>query len=193
MPNTRATTRVTGWIAVIALGGVVTSLSGCSSLLPTRTVTVTVAPSVLPSAAEAAGAVDPSAEAAGDLAAAGPTEVDVCPMFSKAEAEKLAGTPLGKGEAASGSCIYNSPPTGPTAQVSVFVGAGAKQTLDTDRGLDHKFETIPGVGEEAYLEETTIFVRVGQTWGEISLVRFNDTAANRKPLIAAATLLASRM
>jgi len=193
MPNPRATTRPTGLAALIALGAVASSLTGCSSLLPTRTVTVTVAPSLQPSAAEDAGAVDPSAGAAGDLAAAGPTGVDVCPMFSKAEAEKLAGTPLGTGEAASGSCIYNSSPTGPTAQVSVFVGAGAKQALDTDRGLDHTFETIPGLGEEAYLEETTIFVRVGQTWGEISLVRFNDNAANRKPLIAAARLLGSRM
>lgn len=183
--------------ALAVLAAVVLGLSGCSSLLPTTTKTVTVTVTAASDAgtvigAEDTGVSDPS-PAADDETAEAPTEVDVCAMFSKAEAEKLAGMKLGSGVAAAGTCSYTSAPSGPTAQVSVFIGDGAKQTLDTDRNLDHVFETLKDVGEEAYLEESTIFVRVGPTWGEISLLRFNDNAANRAPLIAAATRLAARM
>ncbi len=197
MARTRITTPMHRAPAVALLAALVLGLTGCSSLLPTTTETVTVTVTATPDAgatveAEDIGASEPS-PAPGDEAAAAPSEVDVCAMFSKAEAEKLAGMKLGAGVAAPGTCSYTSAPSGATAQVSVFIGDGAKQTLDTDRNLEHVFETLKGVGEEAYLENSTIFVRVGQTWGEISLLRFNEDAANRTPLIAAATRLASRM
>jgi hypothetical protein len=71
----------------------------------------------------------------------------------------------------------------PTAQVEYYFGDGAKKFLDVDRRLDHKFETLTGVGDEAYLEDFNLFFRVGTRWNAIRLVRLDDFAAYREPLI----------
>jgi hypothetical protein len=71
----------------------------------------------------------------------------------------------------------------PTAQVEYYFGDGAKKFLDVDRRLDHKFETLTGVGDEAYLEDFNLFFRVGTRWNAIRLVRLDEFAAYRAPLI----------
>ena len=69
------------------------------------------------------------------------------------------------------SCAYDSDPNGPTAQVEVFVGPGAKQlfTIDKDN-LGHDFTSFPGVGDQADVEPGAVFVRKGVTWTAVTVV-----------------------
>lgn len=83
--------------------------------------------------------------------------------------------------------------TGPTAQVEVFVGDGAKKFLDTDRDtLGHAFTSVPGIGDEAYEEENVIFFNKGGTWVSIRLTLLNDPVLNKVPLETAAKTAAGR-
>ena len=79
------------------------------------------------------------------------------------------------------------------AQVEVYVGDGAKQILDTDRRIGHTFTPIPATGDEAYEEDGNVFVRKGETWAAVRLVRLNDPAENRDPLRLAATTVVGRL
>ncbi|WBB70096.1 hypothetical protein [Micromonospora sp. WMMD812] len=119
--------------------------------------------------------------------------INPCELVSKPEAEKLAGTPLDDGQLVKETCTYTGPVTGPTAQVEIFVGDGAKKFLDIDRELKHEFTTLQGVGEEAYLEDGAAFIRKGTVWVSLRLVRLNDPAENRKPLTDLATTIATRL
>lgn len=114
-------------------------------------------------------------------AAPAPT-VDPCTLVPKAAAERLAGTPLEEPVAAPGSCTYTGPVSGPTAQVEVYVGAGAKKILDIDRELGHDLKPVPGVGDEAHLEDGAVFVNAGDVWVAIRLVSLADPAASRQAL-----------
>ncbi len=102
------------------------------------------------------------------------TNPDPCTLVTKAEAEKLAETPL-QPAVKSGSgddqmCQYTGAPTGPTAQVEIFSGLGVKKNLDIDRTLKHTFTTLSGIGDEAYLEDNNVFVRKGTVWVGINTV-----------------------
>jgi hypothetical protein len=122
-------------------------------------------------------------------------DIDPCELVTKADAETLAGTPLEDGVAGNPkepSCTYLGPTTGPTAQVEVFVGAGAKKTLDIDRDLGHTFTPIAGL-EEAFAEENSVFVHQSGVWVEIRLVRLNDPAQNAPALEALARQVADKL
>jgi hypothetical protein len=87
------------------------------------------------------------------------------------------GTRAGSGEDL--LCQYDADPNGPTAQVQVFVGAGAKTFLDLDKDtLKHDFSTLTGIGDEAYLEPGTVFVRKGTLWVAVEAVVL-DTPADQ--------------
>ncbi|MEV0267986.1 hypothetical protein AB0H43_04350 [Hamadaea sp. NPDC050747] len=118
---------------------------------------------------------------------------DPCKLLPKADAEKLARTPLDAAVASEGSCTYTGPVTGPTAQVEIYVGDGAKKMLDIDRDLQHAFTPVAGAGDEAYLEDGAVFFRKGELWVAIRLVLLNDPAANRVPLETAARTVAGRL
>ncbi|WFE55310.1 hypothetical protein [Micromonospora sp. WMMD1155] len=107
---------------------------------------------------------------------------DPCALVPKAAAERLAGTPLQDPVAAPESCTYTGPISGPTAQVEVYVGAGAKKILDIDRELGHDLTVITGVGDEAYLEDGAVFVNAGGTWVAVRLVSLADPAASQQAL-----------
>ena len=114
-----------------------------------------------------------------------PAPLDACQLVTKKDAEALAGTPLDEGQAGnplSPSCVYTGPVSGPLGQVSVYVGGGAKKTYDIDVELNHEFESVPDIGDEAYVEDNAIFFRKGSTWVAIELVRLNDPSENRGPL-----------
>jgi hypothetical protein len=131
-----------------------------------------------------------------ELASPSVVSFDACELVTKAEAETLAGTPVDPGQAVNPSepsCTYTAPPTGPLGQVQVFVGAGAKKTLDIDRELQHEFTEVPGIGDEAWEENNAIFFRSGTTWVAIELVRLNDPAENREPLEALAKIVVLRL
>jgi len=167
-------------IAVIALVG-----AGCGG-----TATPTVAPTavITPEPSELSS---PSAQPEMTFAV-----LDACAILPKNEAEKIAGTPLDPGLAGNPlnpSCMYTGPVTGPLGQVSIFIGDGAKKTYDIDVQLHHEFAPVPGVGDEAYLENNAIFFRRGTTWVAIELVRLNDPAENAKPLVDAAKAVVAKL
>jgi hypothetical protein len=123
-----------------------------------------------------------------------PLPIDACAALDQQQAEAIAGTPLGPAQTPSIgglSCTYAGPVDGPEAQVSIFIGDGAKGTYDTDRSLNHQFRRVPGIGDEAWLEDYNIFFREGTTWVAIELVRLNDPRDNDQRLIDAATAIAA--
>ncbi|MEU7714747.1 hypothetical protein ACGF5H_10935 [Micromonospora chalcea] len=131
---------------------------------------------------------EPSAEPVDD--AAGP---DACALVSKADAERLAGTPLDEPVAAGQSCTYTGPTSGPTAQVESFVGEGAKKYLDIERQLEHEIRELTGVADEALFTAEAFFLRKGELWVAVRLVRLNDPQENRAPLERLARTVAGRM
>jgi len=160
-------------------------VTGCGSGAATPAVTVTVT-------APAASGETPGAAATDPATATGTGSTDACALFTRQDAEKLVKTPLDAAEPGDASCVYNGPTTGPTAQVSVYVGDGAKKTLDIDRQFRHTFTKLSGAGQEAELEDSAVFVLVRGTWVEITVVRLNDPAENRGPLKDAAATVAGR-
>ncbi|MCW3815847.1 DUF3558 domain-containing protein [Micromonospora sp. DR5-3] len=125
-------------------------------------------------------------------APAAPT-VDACSLVTKKEAEQLAGTKLQDAVPVRETCTYTGPVTGPTAQVEVFVGDGAKKFLDIERELGHDLKPLPGVGDEAYAEDGAVFVQASGVWFSIRLVRLDDPAKFRQPLADLARTAAGRI
>ncbi|MEV4711209.1 hypothetical protein [Micromonospora sp. NPDC049374] len=134
--------------------------------------------------APAVESTEPSAEA---------PQVDACALVPKEDAEKLAGTPLEDAVPVRETCTYSGPVSGPLAQVEVYVGDGAKKILDIDRDLDHEFETLSGIGDEAYLEDGAVFVHAAGVWVAVRLVRLDDPAKYDKPLTELARTVAGRL
>jgi hypothetical protein len=106
---------------------------------------------------------------------------DPCGLVSKADAEAIVGIALQPGVKAGTPedllCQYTSSPNGPTAQVEVFVGDGAKKALDIDKDeLHHTFSTLAGVGDEAWLEPDQVFARKGSLWVSVNVVALDAPA-----------------
>jgi len=118
--------------------------------------------------------------------------LDPCSLVSKAEAERLAGTPLDDAVPVRETCTYTGPVTGPPAQVEVFVGDGAKKFLDIERELGHELRPLAGIGDEAYASFEAVWVNRSGQWVSVRLVRLNDPAENRKPLEDLARTVATR-
>ncbi|WP_422769761.1 hypothetical protein ACN28C_23905 [Plantactinospora sp. WMMC1484] len=132
--------------------------------------------------------------ATGPTAAAPPAApLDACALVTKADAEKLAGTPLDDAVPIRETCSYTGPVTGPTAQVEIYVGDGAKKFLDIERELGHEIWPLPGIGDEAYAEDGAFFVQKGGQWVAVKLVLLNDPKESRKPLEELAAVVAGRM
>ncbi|MFI9605008.1 DUF3558 family protein [Streptomyces sp. NPDC052043] len=119
--------------------------------------------------------------------------VGPCALVTKQEAEQLAGTALAPATPVGETCTYTGPVTGPTAQVEIFVGDGAKKYLDIERDLGHTLRPLAGVGDEAYAEDEAVFLRRSDRWVSIRLVRLNDPAENRTPLEELARKVATRI
>jgi hypothetical protein len=128
---------------------------------------------------------------------AGPKgKIDPCKVVTRDEAESLARTTLQQGVLVEGedpSCTYSGLPNGPTAQVEIFAGDGAKKYYDVDVQLGHQFTTVPNLGDEAHLEEFTIFTRKGTTWLAIHLVRLDDPDPYAAPLTNLARTAVGRL
>ncbi|MGC9671510.1 hypothetical protein ACNTMW_33825 [Planosporangium sp. 12N6] len=119
--------------------------------------------------------------------------MDVCALVSQQEAQQLAGTALNPATPVRETCTYTGPVSGPTAQVEVFVGDGAKKYLDIERTLGHQLRPLAGIGDEAYAEDGAVFIRKAGTWVSIRLTRLNDPAENRQPLENLARTVAGRL
>jgi hypothetical protein len=136
----------------------------------------------------------PQQEPAGEASvAATPAAPDPCSLVSKQDAERLARTRLNDARPAAEACTYTGPVTGPTAQVEVYVGDGAKKFLDIERELKHELRPLPGVGDEAYASFEAVFVNKSGLWVTVRLVRLNDPTENRKPLEDLARTVATRI
>ncbi|MFE9655915.1 hypothetical protein [Micromonospora sp. NPDC006431] len=153
-----------------------------------------------PRAASAEG--QPSATTAtapgGDAASSAPAdkpEPTACDLVTDQEAAALARLKLDPHRAGQQSCTWTAPTTGPTGQVEVYVGDGAKKMLDIERQLGHELETLSGVGDEAYLDTQTneVFVQKTGTWVGIRLVLLNDPKENHKPLKDLIQVVAGRL
>ncbi|WP_018505534.1 hypothetical protein [Parafrankia discariae] len=118
---------------------------------------------------------------------------DACSLVTGPEAEKLAGTPLSSPVSLAETCTYTAPPSGPTAQVEVFVGETAANYLAAERGTGHDLRPLSGIGDEAYLEDQGVFVNKAGFWVSIKLVRSNDPAENNGPLEELARTVAGRI
>ncbi|MER5336386.1 hypothetical protein [Micromonospora sp. NPDC002717] len=118
---------------------------------------------------------------------------DPCALVSRREAEQLAGTPLEEGQPVRETCTYTGPTSGPTAQVEIFVGEGARKFLDIERDLGHELRPLAGVGDEAYASHEAVFVHRSGVWASVRLVRLNDPAENRAPLERVARTVAGRL
>ncbi len=108
-----------------------------------------------------------------------PAVLDSCKLVTRAQAEAVIGTKLQDGTQVSNtdvdSCTYPGDPNGPTAQVEVFVGAGAKKFYDDDNNvLHHTFTDVSGLGDESHEEEYTVFFRKGTTWVALRLTSLDD-------------------
>jgi Protein of unknown function (DUF3558) len=162
---------------MVAMAVVVAACGSSGSTLKDATAATTTAPTATTSQS-------PSTTKAASAATALP---DPCTLVTKADAVQLAATDLDDGEKAGTpdnlSCTYVGPPTGPTAQLEFFVGDGAKKFLDIDRELGHDIVDLKGVGDEAYLEDFTLFFRTGQRWNVLRLTRLDDFAAYQQPMI----------
>ena len=196
--------------SVAALGAVAAAvaLAGCAAAPA-----VTPAPSAsIPAvtAAPATAAPSPSEVVATDVAVtdapASPdvtpepsvaAAVDPCSLLTLAEARALVGgikVPAGGPEGDPPTrCVWPTPTSGEVGQVEIDIGDGAAKTLDIDRQLGHELTAVPSLGDEAWLEPDTVFVRVGGTWTAIHLVILNDPTENDAHLLKAAALVASRL
>jgi hypothetical protein len=174
-----------GWVNAASI-----QLLGDGSQLPIAGCEAAAA-SIAAAASPTLGAPSASASAAASLA-----PIDACQVVTRADAEALARTPLNAGQPGNPlepSCMYAGPVTGPVAQVQVFIGDGAKKTLDIDRALRHRFTRVAGIADEALEKANAIFLRKGTIWVALELVRLNDPAANRLPLERLAKVIATRL
>ncbi|MEW2382092.1 hypothetical protein AB0873_08360 [Micromonospora sp. NPDC047707] len=169
---------------LVVTGLMVVPLAGCGGDEPAAT---PAAPPPVDSQLPPAGA---EGEPVATSAAAGP---DACALVSKQEAEQLAGTKLEDAVPVRETCTYTGPVTGPTAQVEVFVGDGAKKFLDVERSLGHELRPLSGVADEAYVSAEAAFVNRAGRWVAVRLVRLNDPAENRAPLERVARTVAGRI
>jgi hypothetical protein len=127
-----------------------------------------------------------------------PANLDSCALVPLAQAEALIGTKLQPGLHVSttdvDSCTYPGDPNGPTAQVEVFIGAGAKTYYDDDNNvLHHTFTDVPGLGDESHEEDYNVFFRKGTTWVALRVTSLDDWSTFKARTETLAKDLASRI
>ena len=127
-----------------------------------------------------------------------PAKLDSCALVPQAQAETLIATKLQPGVHDSttdvDSCTYSGDPSGPTAQVEVFIGAGAKHFYDDDHDvLQHTFTDVPGLGDESHEEDFNIFFRKGSTWVALRLTSLDDWSTFKARAESLAKDLASKI
>lgn len=132
------------------------------------------------------GAVDPTS-APSTPSRLDVSKIDACTILPQSDAEALIGSaltdPLTASTSDVASCTYPGDPNGPTAQVEIYLGDGAKQQLEIDRDkLQHAFTQPSGLGDEAWQEDDMIWARTGTTWVSIRVVSLDDASRFTQPL-----------
>lgn len=182
------------FVALLAASVVV--LGGCGDDDPGAvTLSTTAAPAT--TAADDSAATEPAETTETTEAAA--TSIGPCELVPIEEARQLlpGATLLDGVESGQGtdkSCGYAGDPNGPTAQVEVYTGAGAKKAYDIDVQLDHEFETVTGIGDESYYEDGNLFLRVGDMWVQLRVVTLDvSPEVVRTNLLALGTTVAGKL
>lgn len=169
---------------------------------PGQTVTVTASAGNLASA-DSDG--NTTAETTGSIPESSPVDsaipglqsegagIDPCKLVTQSDAQVLAATKLSPAQKIQQTCTYTGPVNGPTAQVQVFVGPGAKKQLDIERTLSHPVRKLSATGDEAWAAENAIYVRKGTLWVSVELVLLNDPSENADRLAHLATVVAGRI
>lgn len=116
-----------------------------------------------------------------------------CKLLTRSEANVLAGIKLQPPLASGASCTFNPYPTGPVAQVFIFVDSSLPMTVQIDRKLGHKFRSVPRLGDQALEEMGYIFVRKGTVWILLHVIAPDLWPAPRKRLERAAAIAISRV
>jgi hypothetical protein len=132
-----------------------------------------------------------SSGAATDTAAA--TLPNPCKLVTRSDAQMLAGIKLQPPLRIRTGCTYNGYPTGPVAQVEIYVDSTVPRTLTIDRQLKHKIWRVPRLGDQAFEEEWHIFVRKGKVWITINLVRTEAWPTFKPKLERAARVAINRV
>ena len=178
--------------AALALGLIASlALAGCSGAAATP-----VPPTPAPTLVATATAPDAptAADTPADITATLP---DPCKLLTQDEADKLAGEKLGAAipdGVPPTNCVWPAPLTGSVAQVEVGVGDGAKKFLDIDKDtLGHTFTQVSGLGDEAWQESDTIFVRTGALWFSLHLVKLDSAPDDQANMAALAKTILSRI
>ncbi|SCF05897.1 Protein of unknown function (DUF3558) [Micromonospora viridifaciens] len=151
-----------------------------------------------PASADGAPAATSAAAPTADAASSAPVdkpEPKACDLVTDQEAAALARLKLDPQKAGEQSCTWTAPISGPTGQVEVYVGDGAKKMLDIERQLGHELKTLSGIGDEAYLDTQAneAFVQKAGVWAAIRLVLLNDPKENHKPLEDLIRVVAGRL
>lgn len=177
--------------ALLGLGLVASVvMAACSGAAATP-----VPPTQTPGAATPVPTVVPSAtDTPVDTTAALP---DPCKLLTQDEANTLAGealgNPLPEGVPPT-NCVWPTPLTGSVAQVEVGVGDGAKKFLDIDKDtLGHTFTQVPNLGDEAWLEDGTVFVRTGTLWFSLHLVKLDSAPNDQANIVSLAKTILGRI
>jgi hypothetical protein len=177
-------TRTVARIAIAVCAAV--AISACGSSSKKAVTSATSAPTSPP--------------ASDTTSAAAAAQLNSCTLVDKQKAQALigGGTTFQDGVHAHttdvDSCTYTGDPSGPTAQVEVFIGDGAKKFYDDDNDvLHHTFTNLPGVGDEAHEEDFAIFFRKGSTWVALRITSLNDYSTFKARAEALAKDIASAM
>jgi hypothetical protein len=180
-------------LVVLAAGLVMSlALAACSGAAPTPT------PAPTPSPTPVATPAPTDRPAATDTPV--PTEAalpDPCSLLTQDEADTLGGEKLGpplpEGNPPT-NCVWPTPLTGSVAQVEVGVGDGAKKYLDIDKdSLGHAFTQVSGLGDEAWQESDTVFVRTGSLWFSLHLVKLDAAPDDQANMVTLAKTILSRI
>ena len=184
---------------LVLLAGLTALVLACSTAAPsptpspspTPTPTPVPSPTLPPVTPTPAQVVTPSAVAPATMAAA----LDPCALLTEADASAFLGITVLPGQPSNPdnpSCTYNTPTTGPTAQLAIYLGDGAKKFYDIDKQLQHAFTPVPDLGDEAYAEANGIFFRQGELWVGISFLLL-DTKDHSQKLAELARTVSSRL
>jgi hypothetical protein len=171
---------------VLSFAGVV-ALSACGGSSNKAAAPTTTTESAATTATTAPGTLPPP-----------PKKLDSCVLMPKTQAEALIETkledPIHESTTDVDSCTYPGDPNGPTAQVEVFIGAGAKEIyLDDLNVLHHTFTDVPGIGDEAHEEDYILVFRKGPTWVTLRLTSLDDFSMFTARMETAAKQLAAQI
>jgi hypothetical protein len=188
-------TRVRAPLLLVIVAMAAVACSG-GSALPSSGAIATTQPTSVVGSAEPSAAVSAEPSASASLAQPTVGTIDPCSLITQDEADGMVNSklldPLPQGEPPV-RCVWPTPLEGPTAQVEIDVGDGAKKFLDVEKLLEHQLDPVPGLGDEAVIENDTLFFRKGDLWLAIHVVGDTTTDKLRKPMETEAAIVLTRI